>query len=91
MRLRKLKFDKENTTIKSVTVTMSVEEATFMAKLLGKQSSASANDVLGTNNNAGAALSHEMYDCLVDEVFNCHYDNGVDEVIAELFHDSQPA
>lgn len=79
MKLRSIDIgDDENP--QSVTVTMTTREAAFIAKAFGKYSPKTAGEFLpGFDQVPGA-----VYACLVGDLFNRFWDNGVDDAIREL-------
>jgi hypothetical protein len=62
-----------------VTVRMSVQEAAFMAKVTGQQSTNDAEAVFP----GGSDPSHSVYNALVGSVFNRFWDGGVDDYLAD--------
>jgi len=63
MRLNNIKFS-ENEEPEELTVTMSVEEATWIARIAGKQRGSSPHD--------------EIYSCLIGSFFNKMWEDGVE-------------
>lgn len=59
-----------------VTVRMSLEELAYLAKVTGKHSTVTAEEIM----HGGAANTH-LYDCASGEVFNRYYDGGVDDYL----------
>lgn len=75
MELKAMTFDDGN--LDTVTVTMTAEEAAFIAKVVGKMNDPMAQAAFGLPTQAHS----EVYDLLAGEVFNRLYDDGVDEWI----------
>ena len=71
MKIKNIKFSKK-VNLKNITVIMSIEEAAWFAKVIGNITSVNSK------------IHNEMYRCLVSELFNKHYYDGVDEAIKEL-------
>lgn len=69
MQLDNLEFEQSDdlgATPATVSVTMTIKEALWIAKLAGKTRS-------------GDEESHEIYNCLIGDVFNRYFEDGVDE------------
>jgi hypothetical protein len=62
----------------SVTLRMSVEEAAFIAKFTGQQSSVTAEKVMPAG---GGVASSALYNTLTGYVFQPYWDGGVDEYL----------
>lgn len=77
MKIKGLRFDKHGA-LDGVTMRMSMDEAAFLVKLLAGVDSMQADEVMSN----GAAVSNEMFDCLVGDLFNKHFDDGVNEYLA---------
>lgn len=79
MNIKAYKF-KKNGNPKKITVEMSLDEAAFIAKFVGKMNYERADEVF---QGAGSDkdLHGEIYNCLVGELFNRFYDSGVEGYI----------
>lgn len=76
MKIKSFKFTKKGKP-KKITVEMSLDEAAFITKTVGRMNSLEAVEVM-----EGADLFHsEIYYCFVGELFNKFYYNGVDGYI----------
>lgn len=74
-----LEDDDENR-IAHVTVTMSLPEVVFMAKVIGPMTWAQHDAVAP----GGGAAGHGIYDCLAGSVLNRFYDDGVNDAVRDL-------
>lgn len=91
MRLEAIQFTEDDTVgavPNVVTVTMTIEEACAIALFAGKVSPAKASEILGLSRTQGVGGSeadrnadamHNVYDCLVGDVFNRYWDSGLEE------------
>lgn len=70
--LKKLAFKNGNPSV--VTVEMTIKEAAFLAKTLGKQNGLMKQEIYPGYEDE----EHTAYDCLVGDVFNRYWDSGVD-------------
>ena len=71
MKLDNIEFDKEEE-LKEITVTMSIDEACWMAKMTGSIT------------NVNSKLHSEIYSCLTGAFFNKFYCDGVNEAQRKL-------
>ena len=72
--IKSIEFDDDDE-LEFVTVRMSAEEAAFIAKFTGRQSDATAEEVM----SGGRPACNHLYAALVGKVFNRLYDGGVDD------------
>lgn len=63
-----------------ITVRLCVEEAAYIAKIVGRHSDVTANDVMDN----GAAANGALYNALTGEFFNRFWDGGVDDALDSL-------
>lgn len=79
MNIKSYKFKKDGNP-KKVVVEMTTDEAAFIAKMIGAMNYHKAEEVIaGAGDND---LHGEIYGCLVGELFNRYYSNGVEGYIA---------
>lgn len=76
MRVRTIDFDGEEDPTE-VTVTMTVAEAIFVAKLVGTMVDSDAANVAPH----GVDSLHSIFSCLTGAFFNRFWDDGVDEAM----------
>lgn len=85
MRIKSVKFGKKThkndgydaPTPKTILVEMTLAEATFISKTLGKMNYIKAEEVF-----KGGAIPHsEIYDCLNGDFFNRHFYSGDDDAV----------
>lgn len=76
MRIRGLSFDDDGTP-GLMTVAMTKDEALFLAALIGPTSPDDREAVM----HGGGEIGGDIYDCLVDGVFNRYYDDGVRDAL----------
>lgn len=76
MKIRALTFDDEQNP-ETVTAELTIEEAAYLAKLTGQQTGITANQIMP----GGDEPSHEIYDCLISNVFNTFYEDGVNDYL----------
>lgn len=72
MRIKKMKWNKKGRP-KTITVELSLNEAGYLALLTGRNSWDSNREFYP----AYAGEGSEIYDCLSGEIFNTHWDDGV--------------
>lgn len=73
MELKKMSFSTNkdgDTTPKTVSVEMSIEEALWIVKIAGSQ--------------RGASVHNEIFNCLTCDVFNPYWEDGVDDAELEF-------
>lgn len=63
--------------VERVTVEMGVDEAAFLAKLIGGMTGPSSEQVMP----GGKAIGEQIYESLVGSIFNRFFDDGVDEYL----------
>lgn len=78
MRLNSVDFD-DNGDPETITVAVTRREAQFVAKALGRLNLDAANEVLP----GYYSEVQDIYDCLVGNVFNRYWDDGVDGAVVE--------
>lgn len=63
----------------TITVTLTIQEAAFLAKFVGGARVIDMNKVFDGGDKPGV----EVYECLVGAVFNRYWDDGVDDYIED--------
>lgn len=74
MKLNSIKMNKKGTAPKTVTVTMTIDEAGAIAEVFGGFSPVKFSQQFP---NFDSDISGEIYDCLIGDVFNRFWDAGV--------------
>lgn len=74
MILKALKMNKKGTAPKTVTITMTIDEAGSIAKVFGEFSPLKFGEKFP---HIDPSISGEIYDCLTGDVFNRFWDDGV--------------
>ena len=76
MNLRSIKYSDTEKPV-HLSVTMSIKEAAFLVKIFGGMNSHQSNAVI----QGGDVMGDEIWSCLVN-VFNRHWDDGIDGYLA---------
>lgn len=74
MKIKKIKYDEKRNPAK-VTVQMSIVEAAFISTLTGTIPSIDFKQI----SPDGMEIASEIYDCLIGECFNRHWEDGISE------------
>lgn len=77
MKLKSIQFD-DDSNPSLVLVEMTTAEAAYIARITGRHSPNSANEIMP----GGAVLNSSIGDALVGDLFNRFYEDGYDEYIA---------
>lgn len=78
-RIKQVNLDDEGNP-ESALLALDAKELLYLALLLGKQTGLTADEVLP---NDGSEVSSAIYGVLVGQLFNCYYEDGVEDAKRE--------
>lgn len=79
MKIRQITLNQDEIPAK-VTVTMTLAEAVFINKVLGKMTGHDASAVMPN----GDVIEHEIYTCLASGLFDRYWEDGIDGAEKDL-------